>query len=74
MAFTRGMTVSHYSPRVRYFRLRGIGGANYHDTADNLERLAGLVGNGPAYVFFNNLNMLHGARQFRDLAAWQPGT
>lgn len=56
---------------VRYFRLHGIGGAKYRYTADDLHRLAGLVGDGPAYVFFNNVHMLDDARQFRDLAVRQ---
>ncbi len=66
--------VSVAAAGMRYFRLHGIGGANYRYTADDLERLAGLVGKGPAYVFFNNLNMLHDARQFRAVAARQSGT
>jgi uncharacterized protein YecE (DUF72 family) len=52
-----------------YFRLHGIGGAGYHYTEDDLVRLSELAGRGPAYVFFNNLAMLHDARRFRDRIA-----
>jgi uncharacterized protein YecE (DUF72 family) len=51
---------------LRYFRLHGKGGAGYHYTEDDLARLSEWVGRGPAYVFFNNLAMLHDARRFRD--------
>jgi uncharacterized protein YecE (DUF72 family) len=52
-----------------YFRLHGIGGAAYHYTDDDLARLSEWVDRGPAYVFFNNLGMLHDARRFRDCIA-----
>jgi uncharacterized protein YecE (DUF72 family) len=50
---------------IQYFRLHGIGGYNYKFTDDDLHRLAGWCQPLPAWVMFNNTNMLQDARRFR---------
>lgn len=52
--------------RLKYFRLHGIGGFRYRYSNEDLARLEQSVGEGPAYVFFNNAAMLEDARRFRD--------
>lgn len=54
---------------VRYFRLHGKPGYNlrYRYTPEDLRELLGMIDRTSAYVLFNNLNMLHDARQFQKL-------
>lgn len=59
--------------RAVYFRLHGLGGYRYRYSDEELERLRRLVlrhveeGRNPAYVMFNNTNVLEDARRFRGL-------
>ncbi len=54
---------------IRYFRLHGRPGYNlrYRYRKQDLEELLGMIGRTTAYVFFNNLNMLHDAKMFQRL-------
>jgi uncharacterized protein YecE (DUF72 family) len=56
------------TPQNAYFRLHGIGGWRYkYDDAELAELVALLPKEKPAYVFFNNREMLEDAVRFRDL-------
>ncbi|MGK5683762.1 DUF72 domain-containing protein [Actinoplanes sp. URMC 104] len=50
-----------------YYRLHGITGARHVYSDDELARLAGIVGAGPAYVMFNNLPRAADASRFSRL-------
>lgn len=52
---------------LAYYRLHGITGVRHVYTDDELRRLAGIVGAGPAYVMFNNLARADDARRFHRL-------
>ncbi|SNY53625.1 Protein of unknown function DUF72 [Paractinoplanes atraurantiacus] len=56
-----------------YYRLHGITGARHVYTDDELARLDGIVGAGPAYVMFNNLPRAADAERFRRLAHPESG-
>lgn len=57
--------------RIRYFRLHGMPGYNlrYRYGQEDLQQLLGMIDRKTVYVLFNNLNMLHDARQFQSLIA-----
>lgn len=50
-----------------YYRLHGKGGAHYRYSDADLAELRTRVGQGPAYVLFNNTAMWDDARRFRRL-------
>ncbi|GAA3290564.1 DUF72 domain-containing protein [Dactylosporangium vinaceum] len=49
---------------LAYYRLHGVTGAGHVYTDDELDRLAAMVGAGPAYVMFNNLPRAADAARF----------
>jgi uncharacterized protein YecE (DUF72 family) len=51
------------TPDLRYYRLHGVTGSRHVYTDDELGRLAAVVGDGPAYVMFNNLARAEDARR-----------
>ena len=57
--------------RVRYVRLHGRPGYNlrYRYSEEDLQELLGMIDRKTVHVLFNNLNMLHDARQFQRLIA-----
>ncbi len=54
---------------IRYFRLHGRPGYNlrYRYRKQDLQELICVIGRKTAYVFFNNLSMLHDAKMFQRL-------
>lgn len=64
------LAASTTTPDRLYYRLHGRGSWRHRYTYDELDELASLVseaGDGPAYVFFNNVHMGDDARRFRAL-------
>lgn len=52
------------SPGVKYFRLHGGPGYRHRYSDEELRALRGMVGEGEAYVLFNNLSMAEDAHRF----------
>ncbi|MCS7015150.1 MAG: DUF72 domain-containing protein [Gemmatales bacterium] len=55
------------TPRLKYYRLHGIGGYDYQYTDADLQRLCGWCRGRRVYCMFNNTFMLEDALRFRQL-------
>ena len=62
------------TPGPAYYRLHGISGSSHVYSDDELQALRRIVGDGTAYVMFNNLARMSDARRFAALLRRNPAS